>query len=580
MPNFFTDNPDLRFRFDNLDLDEIIRLREGDFSEFEEYPHAPTSVEDARDSYRRVLDLVGAIAGDFIEPRATDVDREGAQHADGVVTYAQGTQEAIRVLAEADLMGFTLPRKYGGLNLPTIAYTAAIEMVSRADAALMTIFGLQDIAETINDFATEEQKDRYLPRFCSGEVTGAMVLTEPDAGSDLQAVRLKAAEDPETGLWKLNGVKRFITNGCGDVLLVLARSEPGTRDGRGLSMFICEKGPRIVIRRIEDKLGIHGSPTCEMQFNDAPGELVGQRRRGLIKYVMSLMNGARVGIAAQALGIAEAAYRAALAYALTREQFGKKIIDIPPVSNMLVNMKVGVETGRSLLYETACAVDMYQGLEAKLEEMDRKDADYRELRKRAADFRKLADVLTPMSKYYCCEMCLHVTTDAIQVHGGSGYMRDYDVERYYRDARITSIYEGTSELQVVAIMAGLHGGNLNGWLDKHAARDYPAELAPLAEKVNAARQALADGVGFVKEKGDSAYTDLVAHHLADMAVDVFIAYQLLRDAQRLDLKKIVAQRFINQMARRAEMNLAAVKSGDDTILQSYRRLLGPDVAEG
>ena len=298
MPNFFTDNADIRFHFDTMDLREIVALKEGDFSERQKFPYAPASYEDAVDGYRRILELVGQIAGDVVAPRAPEVDAEGAQLHDGVVTYAHGTREALQALSGADLMGFTLPRRYGGLNLPTILYTSAIEMVSRADAALMTIFGLQDIAETINSFASEDQKQRYLPKFCSGEVTGAMVLTEPDAGSDLQAVRLRAYQEPD-GQWRLNGVKRFITNGCGDVLLVLARTEEGTRDGRGLSMLLCEKGPKVVVRRIEDKLGIHGSPTCELHFKDAPAELVGQRRRGLTKYVMALMNGARIGIAAQ-----------------------------------------------------------------------------------------------------------------------------------------------------------------------------------------------------------------------------------------------------------------------------------------
>ena len=580
MANFFSDAEDIVWQFERMDLDEIIALREGDFSDRKQYPWAPASPEDARENYRRVLELVGDLCANFIEPRAEDVDRVGPTLEDGRVTYAPGTREAIEALAQADLMGFTLPRRYDGLNMPTTMYIMAIEMVARADAALMTIFGLQDIAETINDFATEDQKARYLPKFCSGEVTGAMVLTEPDAGSDLQAVRLKATEDPETGLWKLNGVKRFITNGCGDVLLVLARSEPGTKDGRGLSMFICDKGPRVVVRRIEDKLGIHGSPTCELQFNDAPAELVGRRRRGLIKYVMSLMNGARIGIAAQALGIGEAAYRAALEYAQTREQFGKKIIDMPPVSEMLVDMKVGVETCRSLLYETSCVVDMYQDLEDKLEGMDRKDPEYKEVRKAAAEYHTLADILTPMSKYYCCLMCMRNASDAIGVHGGSGYMRDYDVERYFRDSRITSIYEGTTELQVVAILAGLRGGNMAGWLDKMAAMEVPADLADLAEKTHASRRALDEGMAFIKEKGDSDYTDLVARDLAEIACETFISYQLLRDAQRAEHKRIIAGKFINEMSRRTALHLERVTSGEDTTIRHYRRLLGPDVGEG
>ena len=576
MPNFFTNNADIQFQFNNMDLQEIISLREGDFSEGKEYPHAFASCEDAMDGYRRVLDLVGQIAGDIIAPRATDVDREGCRHADGEVTYARGTQEALKALSGADLMGFTLPRRYGGLNLPTIIYSMATEIVSRADAALMTIFGLQDIAETINSFASEEQKGRYLPKFASGEVTGAMVLTEPDAGSDLQAVRLKAYQTDD-GQWRLNGVKRFITNGCGDVLLVLARSEEGTRDGRGLSLFVCEKGPKVHVRRIEDKLGIHGSPTCELHFRDAPAELVGQRRRGLSKHVMSLMNGARIGIAAQGLGIAEAAYRDALAYAIEREQFGKRIFDMPQVADLLVGMKVGVHTARSLLYETARIVDLGQGYEHLAETLDRKAPDYRQVREKAGHYRKLAAVLTPMSKYYCCEMCLRVTSAAIQVLGGSGYMRDYDVERYFRDARITTIYEGTSELQVVATLAGLHGSNLDGWFAQRSERTYSEEIALLAALASQTRQRLDDSMTFVKQEGNADYADLMGKGLSDIACDAVISCLLLDEAERSAEKRTLAEKFIRDAAIRTTAHFTAITSGNDLVLRHYKTLLTPDV---
>ena len=576
MPNFFTDNADIQFQFDNMDLREIVSLKEGDFSEAKEYPYAFTSYDDARDGYRRVLDLVGQITGDVIAPRAEEVDREGCRHADGQVTYAKGTQEAIKALAGADLMGFTLPRAYGGLNLPTILYSMAIEMVSRADAALMTIFGLQDIAETINAFASDDLKRKYLPKFASGEVTGAMVLTEPDAGSDLQAVRLKAHQT-EDGQWRLNGVKRFITNGCGDVLLVLARSEEGTKDGRGLSMYLCEKGPKVYVRRIEDKLGIHGSPTCELHFRDAPAELIGQRRRGLTKYVMSLMNGARIGIAAQGLGIAEAAYRDALAYAVEREQFGKRIFDMAQVSDLLVNMKVGVDTSRSLLYETARVVDLNQGYEHLVETLDRKAPEFSDARRKAGDARKMAAILTPMSKYYCCEACLKVTSDAIQVLGGSGYMRDYDIERYFRDARITTIYEGTSELQVVAILAGLHGGNLEPWFAEHAEKSYSGELALLAALASQTHQRLDDAMAFLKQDGNPDYTDLMGKRLSNIACDAVIGYLLLDEAEHSAEKRIMAEKFIRDAAVRTAAHFTAITSGNDLVLREYKNLLMPDL---
>jgi hypothetical protein len=378
-------------------------------------------------------------------------------------------------------------------------------------------------------------------------------------------------------VWRLNGVKRFITNGCGDVLLVLARSEEGTRDGRGLSMFICEKGPRVYIRRIEDKLGIHGSPTCEIHFRDAPAELVGQRRRGLTKYVMALMNGARAGIAAQGLGIAEAAYRDALAYAVEREQFGKRIVDMAQVADMLVDMKVGVETARSLLYETSRIVDLHQGCERLAETADRNAPNAKEIKEKASKYRKQAAILTPMSKYYCCEMCLRVTSHAIQVLGGSGYMRDYSVERYFRDARITTIYEGTSELQAVAILAGLHGDNLEDWFAERAARPYAGEAALLAALASQTHQRLKDAVAFIRQEGDSNYTDLMGKRLSDIACYGVISYLLLDEAAKSPHKRIVAEKFIRDAAIRTSAHYAAITSGNDIVLREYKSLLRPDL---
>jgi alkylation response protein AidB-like acyl-CoA dehydrogenase len=357
MANFFTDNKDIQFQFDHMDLRKIVHLTEHYFAHKDDYDFAPKDYDDAMDNYRKVIEVVGDISANYIAPRATDVDRQGAKVVDGKVIYAPGTRENLEQLAKAELMGFTLPRKYGGLNFPKTVYLSAIEMVSRADASLMNLFGLQDIAETIHKFGSEDQSERYLPEMAAGDSTGAMVLTEPDAGSDLQAVKLSAYQDNE-GNWFLRGVKRFITNGGGEVLLVLARSESGTKDGRGLSMFVCRGDETVTIRRIEDKLGIHGSPTAEMQFNDTPAELVGKRKFGLIKYVMDLMNGARLGVSAQALGISQAAYEEAVQYARAREQFGKAIINIPPVTNMLLDMRVTLETNRSLLYATAQWVDI------------------------------------------------------------------------------------------------------------------------------------------------------------------------------------------------------------------------------
>ncbi|MBN2204703.1 MAG: acyl-CoA dehydrogenase family protein, partial [Thermoleophilia bacterium] len=374
MSNFFTDNADLGATLRRLDLARIVALREDGYAQARDFAYAPRDFEDALDSYERALEIAGEIAGEFVAPRAESVDREGSALVGGEVCYAGGISESLERLRQADLMGITLPRRYGGLNFPVAVSVMIVEMISRADPALMNIFGLQDISETVNKFASEELKEAYLPRFASGEVTGSMALTEPEAGSDLQNVQLKATLG-EDGVWRLNGVKRFITNGCGQVSLVLARSEEGTTDGRGLSMFLYERDEHMRIRRLEDKLGIHGSPTCELQFDDAPALLVGERRRGLTTYVMALMNGARLAIAAQAQGIAEAAYRAAAKYAKERVQFGAPIAELTAVKALLADMKVSIEAARALLYETALIVDLKEGLEHRIAQVQRLQED-------------------------------------------------------------------------------------------------------------------------------------------------------------------------------------------------------------
>ncbi|MFP4057903.1 MAG: acyl-CoA dehydrogenase family protein [Candidatus Brocadiia bacterium] len=573
MPNFYDDNPDLRRNLDHAPLAEIAALRERDFAEADDYPFAPRDADDAVDSYHQTLSIVGEVAGEFIEPRAEDVDLQGPSLEDGQVTYAPGTQEALDRLAGADLMGFTLPRRYGGIHMPHTVYAAAIEIVSRADAALMTLFGLQDIAETILRFGDDQLKDRYLPRFASGQATGAMALTEPDAGSDLQAVRLKAAPDPqEEGLWRLNGVKRFITNGCGDVLLVLARSEAGTVDGRGLSLFVAEKGPGLRVRRIEEKLGIHGSPTCELQFNDVPARLVGRRRRGLIKYTMDLMNGARLAIAAQGVGIAEAAWREALAFAREREQFGKAILHFPPVADILAGMKLRLHLARILTIDCGVAVDFEKEYQARASGDDREAA--REFKPLYQRWSRRANALTPMAKYYASEAAIELANAALQVLGGSGYMRDYPVERLLRDARITNIYEGTSQLQIVAILASILGGGAEPLLEELAARDHQGAMAELAPAVAQAHEQYAQAVAACKERGDRAYTDLVARYLADMLIDVYLGYRILDFGGRDEEKATLAQLFVPAMARRVRAASERVTSGDAAVLDHYRQLLG------
>jgi len=575
--NFFTDNADILYHFGRLNLERLVRFREDSFQDAATYDYAPESIEDALDNYRRILELAGQVAGDVVAPESPEIDRIGS-HLDpetGRVRYAPGIEKALKALKQADLMGFTLPRRFGGLNCPGIVYAIATEIVSRADPSLMNIFGLQGIAETINAFATEDQKARTLPRFSRGEVTGAMVLTEPDAGSDLQNVQLRAYED-EKGQWRLTGVKRFITNGCGQVLLVLARSEPDEAGGLGLSLFLCEQNDTIKIRHTEEKMGIHGSPTCEMQFNDTPAELVGERRRGLVTYVMALMNGARIGIAAQSQGLAEAALRAARNYAATRVQFGRPIDQLPAVADLLAEMKLAVETGRALLYESALSADYEYAL---AEAMERKPDERAELNKEQKRYKRLAGLLTPLAKYWCSEMCNRVAYEAISVLGGSGYMKDYTLEQLYRDARITSIYEGTSQLQVVAAVRGVTSGTAEKRFEELAEVPPPRGFKGIAAKLKRVRAKLAAAVDYLKTKQSADYMDLWARPLVDAMADVYLSYLWMDMARDSKAKATAARRFIGRAIVRSEYLLRMVTSGDRSTLDEYGVLVGPTFAE-
>jgi alkylation response protein AidB-like acyl-CoA dehydrogenase len=565
MTNFYTDNEDLRFRLEHADLGRVVALREDGYDQVRQFPFAPQDLDDARDSFGRALAIAGEIAGEFVAPRSEDVDREGSVLVDGEVCYARGIDESLERLRQADLMGMTLPRRFGGLNFPVTVSMMVVEMISRADPSLMNIFGLQDISDTISKFASEELKQEFLPRFASGEVTGSMALTEPEAGSDLQNIQLKATEQPD-GTWLLDGVKRFITNGCGTVSLVLARSEGGTSDARGLSLFVYERDEHMKIRRLEDKLGIHGSPTCELQFDAAPARLVGERRRGLTTYVMSLMNGARIAIAAQAQGIAEAAYRAAEKYAGERVQFGRPIRELTAVAAILADMRVSIEASRALLYETSLIVDLKDGLEHRMGQLEAKKAgaegggeavedaavaaaELKQLRGEHKRITRLAALFTPLCKALATEMANQVAYDAIQVHGGSGYMRDFAVERHARDARITNIYEGTTQLQVVAAIGGVLGGTLADRLSELDGRDYSATPELLAA-VRTARGRLDEAVARVREAGDERFRDFHARRLVEMGMDVVCGYLLTGDAQHDPRKLMVARHFVDAAAAR------------------------------
>ena len=578
MANFFLDNEDIQFLFNTMDLAELARTQEDGFiaAGNGQCDYAPQDEADAIDNYRRILTIVGQVAGEMVAPNAEQVDREGnTLNEDGTVTLHPLVQENLQRLAQADLMGFTLPREYGGLFCPMLIYTMANEIVSRADTSLMNLFGLQGIAETINAFASQEIKNEVLPLFARGEVTGAMVLTEPDAGSDLQAVRLRAYQD-EQGNWLLNGVKRFITNGCGEILLVLARSEPEISDGRGLSLFLAKRSERVRVRHLENKLGIHGSPTCELVFDDTPARLIGERQRGLITYVMALMNGARVGIAAQSLGVAEAAYRLARTYAHTRQQFGGPIERLPAVAEMVTDMRIDIEAARALCYETCRICDHENSNLRVLEwgpELDKEERKRRMQISRA--LKRLNGMLTPMSKYYCSEMCCRVTDRTIQVLGGSGYMKDYAAERYLRDARITTIYEGTSQLQIVAAVRGVSSGAFESWTEQYEQKSYDDPLLErLKQKLLEGKRRVLEAVVFVKGQG-TAYLDLSGRRLVDAAIAVIIGHLLLGQGAVNERKKRVARRFIEREMPVLGMHCEQILSGDTTPLEEYQLLAGP-----
>jgi len=528
MANFFSDNKDLQYHLAHPLMRKIVELKERGYADADKFDYAPHDFEDAMDSFRKVLDIVGEVCGDTIAPNAESVDHEGPHVVNDHVVYAEGTQRNLEAITAAGLGGLTLPRRFGGLNAPLVLFVMANEMVARADAGFENIWGLQDCAETINEFATEEIKAKFLPIVCNGG-TCAMDLTEPDAGSDLGAVMLKATWSEERGTWLLNGVKRFITNGDGDVALVLARTEEGTTDARGLSMLIYDKRDGgVKVRRIENKLGIKGSPTCELVFNNAPATLVGDRRMGLIKYVMSLMNAARLGIGAQSVGLCEAAYREALKYAHERAQFGKHIVEFAAVSEILSNMKAKLQGARALLYETSRFVEVYKQYthishERSLEAEERSEMKY---------YNRIADGFTPLLKLFSSEYANQLAFDAIQIHGGSGFMKDYPCERLYRDARIMNIYEGTSQLQVVAAINHVTKGTYLEKIKDYEAESYCEAVAPVAAKLVELRKMFEQACERVEtlNRQTAGYKDFHARRLVEMAGHIIITYLLARQA--------------------------------------------------
>lgn len=567
MANFYLDTPELRHHLNHPLMKRIVALKERDYRDKDEYDYAPVDFEDAMDSYDKVLEIVGEICGDIIAPNAEGVDHEGPTVANGRVTYASGTTANLDAVTKAGLMGVGMPRRFGGLNFPNVPYMMAADMVSRSDAGFENLWGLQDCAETLYEFGNEDQRKRYITRVCQGE-TMSMDLTEPDAGSDLQSVMLKATYCEKDDCWYLNGVKRFITNGDADIHLVLARSEEGTHDGRGLSMFIYDKrNGGVNVRRIENKMGIKGSPTCELVFKNAKAELCGDRKLGLIKYVMALMNGARLGIAAQATGLSQAAYNEALAYAKDRRQFGKAIIEFPAVEEILSVMKAKLDASRTLLYETARYVDIYKALD----DISKERKLTPEERQEQKTFAKLADSFTPLAKGLGSEFANQNAYDCIQIHGGSGFMKDYACERIYRDARISSIYEGTTQLQVVAAIRYVTNGAYLNRIREFEAMSVAPEFEGLQNRLKAMADKYAEAVTKIVDAKDQEYLDFCARRLVEMAGYIIMSHLMLQDASKSELFTQSAQVFVRYAEAEVDKHTAFIGRFDKDDLAYYRK---------
>ena len=527
MANYYTDHPEIEFHLNHPLMKRVVDLKERNYAEKDQFEDAPVNYEDAIENYKRLLDITGDVAGNIIEPNSESVDQEGPHLENGRMIYASKTFENLEATRKAGLWGLSMPRRYGGLNLPNAVFSMASEIISAADAGFQNIWSLQSCIDTLYEFGSEEQRQKYIPRICAGE-TMSMDLTEPDAGSDLQRVMLKATQDAD-GTWRLNGVKRFITNGDSDIHLVLARSEEGTKDGRGLSMFIYDKrNGGVTVRHIENKLGIHGSPTCELVYKNAKAELCGSTRLGLIKYVMALMNGARLGIAAQSVGVEQEAYNEGLAYAKERAQFGEKIINFPAVYDMLSRMKAKLDAGRSLLYCCARYVDIYKALEDIARDTKLTPEERQEMKK----YTRLADAFTPLAKGMNSEYANQNAYDAISIHGGSGFIMEYKCQRLFRDARIFSIYEGTTQLQVVAAIRYITNGTYLSIIKEMMESEVSDDLKALKERVGKLVELYEAAINKVKEANDQAVHDFLARRLYNMTGDIIMSLLILNDATK------------------------------------------------
>ncbi len=573
MSNYYSDHKEIAFHLSHPLMKRIVELKEKGFADANTYPEAPVDFEDAIENYRQVLDLTGDIAANIIAPNSEAVDLEGPHLENGRMIYASKTFENMDATRKAGLYGVTMPRRYGGLNLPSTVFSMLSELISAADASFQNIWSLQSCIETLYEFGSEEQREKYIPRVCQGE-TMSMDLTEPDAGSDLQRVMLKATFDEKENCWRLNGVKRFITNGDSDIHLVLARSEEGTKDGRGLSMFIYDKRQGGVdVRHIEHKLGIHGSPTCELTYKNAKAELCGSTRLGLIKYVMALMNGARLGIAAQSTGLSQEAYNEALAYAKERAQFGQEIIHFPAVYDMLSRMKAKLDAGRSLLYQTSRLVDVYKALE----DIQRDRPLTLEEKQELKQYSRLADAFTPLAKGMTSEYANQNAYDGVSIHGGSGFIMEYKCQRLMRDARIFSIYEGTTQLQVVAAIRYITNGTYLNIIHEMLEREVAADLQPLKERVKAMVETYEQSINLVKEKNNQEVHDFLARRLYDMTGEIVMSLLLLDDATKApELFSKSAHVYLQMAEENVTGKAAYIKTFDESNLANFRAAEQPN----
>ena len=567
MANYYSDHPEIKFHLDHPLMKRIVELKEKGYADKDSYPEAPFNYEDALENYDRLLEITGDVAGNIVAPNSESVDLEGPHLENKRMIYASKTYENLQATKQAGLHGITMPRRYGGLNCPNVVFSMMAEIVSAADASFQNVWSLQSCCDTLYEFGNDDQRARFIPRVCAGE-SMSMDLTEPDAGSDLQRVMLKATYDEAEGCWRLNGVKRFITNGDSDIHLVLARSEEGTKDGRGLSMFIYDKRDGGVdVRHIEHKLGIHGSPTCELTYKNAKAEICGSPRLGLIKYVMALMNNARLGIAAQSVGVEQEAYNEGLAYAKDRAQFGQKIINFPAVYDMLSRMKAKLDAGRSLLYQTARYVDIYKALEDIQRDRKLTPEEKAEWKK----YSKLADAFTPLAKGMNSEYANQTSYDAISIHGGSGFIMEYKSQRLYRDARIFSIYEGTTQLQVVAAIRYITNGTYVNLIKDMLTEEVSEDLQPLKERTAKMLETYEKAIADVKAYGSQEIQDFLARRLYDMTCDIVMSLLILADASKApDLFEKSAKVFVRHAEEEVVGKAAYIAAFDPEEIASFR----------